>query len=589
MAPAISPDGTRIAFRSGQDIYVMNIDGTERRRLTDTPAYESHPDWSPDGTQITFVTERDGNREIYTMHADGSNPQRLTNDPADDLRPDWSPDGTQILFNSERDGNFEIYVVGTDGSNLRRLTDDPKWEMFPRWSPDGTQIAYTYATPRRWDQEIYVMDVDGSNARQLTDLPAASENPIWSPDGSQIVFQSDRDGNFEIYVMDADGGNQRRLTNHPDGDYWPSWGPAAVPRGKARLSFEKSAQAFASVPTWKIGLADLDADGDLDAVFANAQQKSSQVWLNDGGVQGGTPGHFSDSGQRLTAQGHGIDVGDLDGDGDLDVLVTSHTANATEVYLNDGNARFERVDQAFDGSIGYRAVLADVDGDGDLDAVGEDGSETSVYLNDGTGHFVQSEISFPLTVILGDLDGDGNVDVFIKEEGVGYTAMLNDGAGSFSSHWAHEDATAMQMGDLALGDVDNDGDLDIVITNGHFQSTSHPALVFMNDGGVQGGTPGQFTDSGQRLSAVNNAGVALGDLDGDGDPDLVLTDYQKPNQVWVNDGMGSFSDSGIRFGDGQFYRHAHLGDLDGDGDLDVFLATFGIGEGPNEIWFNQQH
>ncbi len=225
MAPAMSPDGTRIAFRSGSDIYVMSIDGTDQQRLTNTPAYESHPDWSPDGTQIAFISDRDGNREVYVMDADGSNPQRLTDNPAEELRPDWSPDGTKILFNSDRDGNFEIYVVDVDGSNLRRLTNSPKWEMFPQWSPDGTQIAYTLLTPRQWDQEIYVMGVDGTNARQLTNLPAASEDPVWSPDGTQIVFQTDRDGNFEIYVMNADGSDQRRLTDDEAGDYWPTWGP----------------------------------------------------------------------------------------------------------------------------------------------------------------------------------------------------------------------------------------------------------------------------------------------------------------------------------------------------------------------------
>jgi hypothetical protein len=346
------------------------------------------------------------------------------------------------------------------------------------------------------------------------------------------------------------------------------------------VSFEKSAQVFPAVPTWKIGLADLDGDGDLDAVFANARQDASQVWLNDGGVQNGTPGHFSDSGQQLTTQGHGIDTGDVDGDGDVDLLFSAHTAKPSELFLNDGNASFERVDQAFDRSIGYRATLVDIDGDGDLDAVGEDGSATEVYLGDETGHFAPSGISFPLTVELGDLDADGDMDVFIKEEGIGYTATLNDGAGNFRSRWTHQEPMAIRMGDVALGDVDNDGDLDAVITNGHFQSTSHPAMVFMNDGTAQ------FADSGQRLSTVKNAGVALGDLDGDGDLDLVLADHMEPCQIWLNDGSGQFIESGFRFGGGQFYRHVHLGDLDGDGDLDVFLATFGIREGPNEVWFN---
>lgn len=353
---------------------------------------------------------------------------------------------------------------------------------------------------------------------------------------------------------------------------------ATAPAARATFStstvFEKSAQTFASVPTWKIGLGDLDGDGDLDAVFANGQANHSQVWLNDGN------GTFVDSGQQLAQYGHGIDVGDLDGDGDLDVFLTSHKdSRPSKVYLNDGHALFEDSGQDYL-DVGFRLDLADTDTDGDLDALADDNSVTKIYLNDGAGHFSLGETMLPPASFSGDLDGDGDVDLLFKEERVGYTAMLNDGAGNFSRHSAYEDSTAMDMGDAGLGDVDGDGDLDAVITNGHFQSTSHPALVLLNDGS------GRFTDSGQRLSAVSNAGVSLGDLDGDGDLDLVLADHEEPSQVWLNDGMGQFTDSGFRFGNDQFYRHTHLGDLDGDGDLDMFLAAFGMNRGPNEIWFN---
>jgi Tol biopolymer transport system component len=603
MSPDWSPDGKRLVFVSDRDdpnpvkcfphcnyeIYTMNADGSGQTRLTDTSAAEHHPAWSPAGEEparIAFVSERDGNQEIYVIavpdgtDADGGNSLRLTDNPAEDMRPSWSPDGSQIVFNSMRDGNWELYVMNADGSAQQRLTDSEAWEFFPTWSPDGEEIAFFACDPqcRPNRQDIYAMNPDGTDVRRLTDSPSTvDEDPAWSPDGDKIVFQSDRDGNFEIYTMNADGSDQQRLTNHRGGDYWPSWGPALTPTPGTVLLFQKSTQTFPSVPTWKIGLGDLDGDDDLDAIFANGQANHSQIWLNDGS------GTFVDSGQQLMQYGHGIDVGDLDGDGDLDVFITSHSASKpSKVYLNDGHAEFQDSGQDY-GNVGYSVDLADMDGDGDLDAMTENLEATNIYLNDGAAHFTLSEITLPQASVAGDLDSDGDVDLFSKEESAGYTVMLGDGAGSLSRHWTYEDTTAMLLGDMALGDVDNDGDLDAVITNGHFQSISYPALAFFNDG------TGQFVDSGQQLSAVRNAGVSLGDLDGDGDLDLVLTDYMEPCQIWLNDGSGQFIDSGFRFGDDQFYRHAHLGDLDGDGDLDIVLATFGIHRGPNEIWFNSQN
>jgi Tol biopolymer transport system component len=590
MAPAISPDGQSIVFTSNRDgnneIYVMNVDGSDQNRLTENGVYESHSAWSPDSEQIAFISERDGNWEIYIMNADGSNPRRLTDNPADDMRPAWSPNGEQIVFNSERDGNWEIYVVDIDGSNLQRLTNSHNGETFPVWSPDGMRIAYRYGAPRDWNGDIWVMDIDGSNPRQLTHEPSNDENPFWSPDGKRIVFQSDRYAdpstrgsspyNFELLVMDADGGNIQRLTNDLGGDYWPSWGPAASHKSSnpTTVVFEKSTQIFESIPTWKIGLADLDNDGDLDAAFANCLTNDSQIWLNDGN------GNFTDTGQQLMKFGHGVDVGDVDGDGDPDVIITSHTLAPTRVYLNDGNAIFQELVGAFASTVGHRLDLFDLDGDGDLDVVGEGRGRVSLYWNDGSGIFTKGELTFKMTTAWGDLDADGDVDLLIKENGVGYSVHLNDGTGNFFPFWTHADPEAMDIGDIALGDADNDGDLDAIITNGHHQSTSYPVMVFLNDG------TGQFTDSGQRLSAVTNAGISLGDLDNDGDLDLVLNDYLEPSQIWLNDGAGQFTDSGFQFGDDQFYRHAHLGDLDGDGDLDIFLATFGLDQGPNEIWFN---
>jgi dipeptidyl aminopeptidase/acylaminoacyl peptidase len=461
--------------------------------------------------------------------------------------------------------------MDADGANQRPLTSSPNGELFPAWSPDGRLIAFNVVVSRPGNTDIFLMNADGSDQRQLTDKPGYDENPAWSPDGSQIIFQTRRYGQFELYVMNVDGSQQRPLAAHPSDELWPSWGPA-MPGGI--LIFEKSNQAFASIPTWKIGLADLDADGNLDAVFANSRSNDSQVWLNDGS------GVFTDSGQELGNFGHGIAVGDVDGDGNPDIVITTHERMPTRVYLNDGQAVFHELEGAFTETTGHSVDLFDIDGDGDLDAVGEGSGIVSIFWNDGSGFFTNSGLSFPEKSIWGDLDSDEDIDLFIKEDGVGYTAYSNDGSGSFTPYWTLVDLNAMAIGDMGSGDVDADGDLDVVITNGFQQSTSYPARIFINDG------TGRFVDRGQQLSTVTSAGVSLGDLDGDGDLDLVLTDYMQPCQIWLNDGNGQFLDSGLRFGGGQFYRHAHIGDLDGDGDLDIFLATFGLNEGPNEIWFN---
>jgi Tol biopolymer transport system component len=225
--PAWSPDGTRIAFESARDgnreIYVMNADGSGQANLTGSPADDIDPAWSPDGTRIAFNSNRDGNGEIYVMNADGSSQTRLTDNPADDLEPAWSPDGTRIAFQSGRGGNFEIYVMNADGSNQTRLTDNPADDGGPAWSPDGTRIAFE--SVRDGNHETYVMNADGSSQANLTNNPAEDGGPAWSPDGSRIAFHSNRDGNFEIYMMNADGSDQTRLTDNPADDFAPAWQP----------------------------------------------------------------------------------------------------------------------------------------------------------------------------------------------------------------------------------------------------------------------------------------------------------------------------------------------------------------------------
>ncbi len=232
--PVWSPDGRLIAFTSNRDgnseIYVMNADGTNQRNLTNTNrSVESDPSWSPDGRLIAFLSTREGDRgrEIYVMRADGTEQHRLTSGATAYWGLKWSPDGRSIAFVSYRDenysGNTQIYVINADGTNWRNLTRYPAENGMPAWSPDGRFIAFV--SNRDGNNEIYVMNADGTNPRRLANTPSSETFPTWSPDGRLIAFSSDRDGNPEIYVMNADGTNPRNLTRHPACDSAPTWAP----------------------------------------------------------------------------------------------------------------------------------------------------------------------------------------------------------------------------------------------------------------------------------------------------------------------------------------------------------------------------
>ncbi len=152
---------------------------------SDSTATEADAAWSPDGSRIAYVTDRDGNAEIYVMNADGSGVRRLTNTAAVEGSPSWTPDGNRIVFASNAartgTGTFHIWIMDADGSNARQLTDGPFSDFQPAVSPDGRTIAF--ATDRDHDYNIYLMDLDGSNQRQFTRAPAPETNPVWFSDG----------------------------------------------------------------------------------------------------------------------------------------------------------------------------------------------------------------------------------------------------------------------------------------------------------------------------------------------------------------------------------------------------------------------
>jgi TolB protein len=236
LSPVWSPNAKTIAFFAvqfdalGQNpidvphIYLVNADGSDQHLLTDM--WARFPSWASNG-KIAFDNGGPNSGDIFVINPDGSGLERLTDDPgARNIRPDWSPNGQKIAFTSRRDGNDEIYVMNADGSDPTRLTFDPASDNAPAWSPDGKKLLFQSNRDR--NTEIYVMDADGSNQTRLTYYPGRDQDPDWSPNGKTIAFERDIEPItqqlLQIYVMNADGTDPHAITTLPSENAHPGWG-----------------------------------------------------------------------------------------------------------------------------------------------------------------------------------------------------------------------------------------------------------------------------------------------------------------------------------------------------------------------------
>jgi TolB protein len=236
--PAWSPNAQQIAFSSnrgkGSDIYIMNIDGSGLRQLTNDGFDDRRPRWSPDGKKIAFESGRDGllpgidfsarYSDIFVMDVDGSHVTNITKTPGNsESWASWAPDGKTILYT--RNLAPQVFMlVNPDGTNARPFhAVDPRYtDDVASWSPDGSRIAYSAFDKQHPEFTdvwyIFTAKADGTEAKQLT-VPS-TRFPAWSPDGTRIVYNRDggnefwaRFGIVDIWVVNADGTNNTRLTN----------------------------------------------------------------------------------------------------------------------------------------------------------------------------------------------------------------------------------------------------------------------------------------------------------------------------------------------------------------------------------------
>ncbi|HSG45378.1 MAG TPA: protein kinase [Anaerolineales bacterium] len=246
--PTWSPDGSQIVFispclargeffdntYSNSSLYIMNADGSGQKPLTVVPGSDYDPDWSPDGKRIAFTSLRDGKKDIYVLTLESGAIARLTTvagDVQENSQPSWSPFGNQIAYTVKRVDAYQVWVMSDTGQGNTQIARSGQlfWDFLPVWAHDSETILFSqrdaHVASRPWLLSIRYEDRDSKDPTRL-DLLRPVEDVEFSPDGAWLAYEGmDNNGNRDIYFMTVSGGNRTRLTVDPNVDFDPAWRP----------------------------------------------------------------------------------------------------------------------------------------------------------------------------------------------------------------------------------------------------------------------------------------------------------------------------------------------------------------------------
>src|SRR3972149_4002790 len=214
---------SKIVFVSGtgqnRDLYIMDYDGHNAKRLTSHRSIILSPDCSSDGTKVVFNSDKVWSQDIYAITLSPRvEEKRITRGLKLEQSPAWSPDGRKIAYSV----NGEIFVANADGTGAVNLTRHNAIDVSPSWSPNMSVNRISFVRVEGSEANIFTVNPDGSDSQKLTSGSRRNENPAWSPDGHYIAFGSNRDGAKNIYIMYLNGENQRSLTKG-GGKSFPTW------------------------------------------------------------------------------------------------------------------------------------------------------------------------------------------------------------------------------------------------------------------------------------------------------------------------------------------------------------------------------
>ncbi len=218
---------TQIAFISdtegNKEVFVMEADGSNKRRVTGNGSINLFPGWSPDTNALVYTSFKDGRPDLWLIFRGPRKGAKLLSQPYEKYRGVWSPNGGPLAVVMNLAGNTDIYSVDEQGNVLERLTNGRSIETSPSWSPDGKRLAFV--SDRSGSPQIYVKDLASGRIRRLTYEGSYNASPAWSPTGDWIVYVARTGSSFDLYLIEPESGYTTPLVLHPRSDEDPAWAP----------------------------------------------------------------------------------------------------------------------------------------------------------------------------------------------------------------------------------------------------------------------------------------------------------------------------------------------------------------------------
>ncbi|MGY8863611.1 MAG: beta strand repeat-containing protein, partial [Pseudomonadales bacterium] len=485
-------------------------------------------------------------------------------------------DATQAiaLADLDNDGDLDV-VIGNDAESISKIhlnDGSANWSSATNLSPfaDNTMALILADVDQDGDIDLMTGNFGQSNKIYLNtgDASFSSYTAIGNETDNSITMSlgdMDGDGDADLVVGTYNGTNKLYLNN-----------------GSGFTTDAGTVFGSESDTTFSVAVADVDLDGDLDVLTGNRGQ-TNKLYLNAISSDSQTLTNTSTAGTNLgsaTDRDNMAAVGDVDNDGDLDLLMVNNDG-ATQLYLNDGSVGFTSTSAGTaigtTGNSTASLVLGDIDNDGDLDFItGNSPGVNTLYLNNGSGGFdsgtaVGSESDYTRSLVLGDVDSDGDLDLITGNLTANNRLYLNNGSGGFASSGTSIGSETDRTETIILTDIDNDGDLDLVAGSYILGSNR----LYLNDGSggfPNGSTAGTLVGESGNQYALD---IVSGDVDRDGDNDLIVGYSNRSNKLYLNNGSGTFPSSGTVIGSETGGSHIALGDMDSDGDLDLVVGDTG--------------